>query len=48
VVKEGCDVGFIPSPAKLENLKLQQSQAGRSGKLYSRQGRFAGCLLPSR
>ena len=35
LVKEGCDVRFIPSPAKLENLKTQSS-GGRGGKLNSR------------
>ena len=42
-MKEGCDVGFIPSPVKLEHLRLQATHV-RSTKLYSSKTSSSGNL----
>lgn len=43
LVKEGSDVGFIPSPVKLESLRSQQSQQ-KNAKLYSSKTSSSGNL----
>ena len=51
-MKEGCDVGFIPSPVKLEALRVQANAARGTKGLYTARAGSSGNLgenvMPSR